>query len=116
MPKPLTAQGVERIRPDPQRRLETPDAILPGLYLVVQPSGAKSWAVRYRFGGKPRKLTLGPYPALDLATARERGRAALQLLAVGRDPGSEKAEALRQIREGQPDQDLVSAVIDEFIS
>ena len=41
---------------------------LPGMYLVVQPSGAKSWAVRYRHGGRPRKLTLGPCPALDLKT------------------------------------------------
>jgi integrase len=116
MPKPLTAQSVERIKPDPQRRLEIPDAILPGLYLVVQPSGAKSWVVRYRFGGKPRKLTLGPYPALNLAGARERGRAALQTVASGHDPGTEKLEALRHARDGRPDTDQASAVIDEFIA
>lgn len=116
MPKALTAQSVERIKPDPQRRLEIPDAVLPGLYLVVQPSGAKSWAVRYRFSGKPRKLTLGPYPALDLAVARECGRTSLQAVASGRDPGIERAEARRQTREARPDQDQVCAVIDEFIA
>jgi integrase len=40
-------------------RYEVPDPACPGLHLVVQPSGAKSWAFRYRFGGKTRKLTIG---------------------------------------------------------
>ena len=61
MPKVLTAQTVEKMKAGPTRR-EIPDARLTGLYLVVQPSGAKSWALRYRYGGKSRKLTLGPWP------------------------------------------------------
>lgn len=40
-------------------RYEVPDPGCPGLYVVVQPSGAKSWVYRYRFGGKSRKLTIG---------------------------------------------------------
>ena len=48
---------------------------MPGLYLVVYPSGKKGWAVRYRHNGKPRKLTLDPYPVLELGAARERARA-----------------------------------------
>src|SRR3546814_16216584 len=59
MAKNLTTKDVENVKPGTARK-EIPDALLPGLYLVVQPSGAKSWAVRYRHGGKPRKLTLGP--------------------------------------------------------
>jgi hypothetical protein len=43
MPK-LTAKTVEAIKPTTDRR-EIPDALLPGLYLIVQPSGARSWAV-----------------------------------------------------------------------
>ncbi len=45
-----------------------------GLYLVLQRPGAKSWAVRYRFSRAPKKLTLGSYPAVDLATARKRAQ------------------------------------------
>lgn len=56
----LTARAFELAKPDPAKRREVPDAALPGLYLVVQPAGGKSWAVRYRAAGKPRKLTLGP--------------------------------------------------------
>src|SRR3546814_5479520 len=45
MAKNLTTKDVENVKPGTARK-EIPDALLPGLYLVVQPSGAKSWAVR----------------------------------------------------------------------
>ena len=85
----LTAKTVETIKPAPTRR-EIPDTLLPGLYLIVQPSGARSWAVRYRYNGTPRKHTLGPYPAIDLKTARELGTKTLRTAAEGRDPAGEK--------------------------
>lgn len=89
----LTARSVELVKPHPDKRREVPDAALPGLYLVVQPAGGKSWAVRYRAAGKPRKLTLGPYPRLGLADAREAARTALRAVAEGRDPAEEKQAA-----------------------
>src|SRR3954469_14570824 len=115
MPKALTAQSVERLKPDTAKRLEIPDGLLPGLYLVIQPSGAKAWAVRYRHATKPRKLTLGPYPALDLSTARDRARDALQVVALGRDPGAEKQEERRASRDGSSERDLFSTVVDTFL-
>src|SRR5262249_44515723 len=66
---------------------------MPGLYLVIQPSGAKSWAVRYRHQGVTRKHTLGSYPAVDLKAARTFGAKALRAVAEGRDPGREKMRA-----------------------
>jgi integrase len=107
----LTAKAVEAIKPARARK-EIPDALLPGLYLVVQPSGAKSWAVRYRRGGRPRKLTLGPHPALDLKAARELGAKALRSVAEGRDPASEK-----QARPVHPDsiEDVVARFIEKHI-
>src|SRR5215218_2734745 len=92
MAKALTARAIETIRPAGMRR-EIPDGLLRGLYLVIQPSGAKSWAVRYRHQGRPRKHTLGPHPALDLAAARELGSKALRAVAEGKDPGREKVQA-----------------------
>jgi hypothetical protein len=59
MTKPLTAVAVAKLRAGADRR-EIPDAGCRGLYLIVQPSGLKSWAARYRFRGIPTKLTLGP--------------------------------------------------------
>ena len=61
MTKALTVQA-DRERVQRQARQEIPDGLLVGLYLVVQPSGAKSFAVRYRHAGQPRKLTLGAFP------------------------------------------------------
>ena len=90
MKRVLTMRAIEAMRPSAERR-EIPDAYLSGLYLLVQPSGTKSWAVRYRSAGMPRKHTFGPYPAIDLKSARAVGAKALRAAAEGRDPGREKA-------------------------
>jgi integrase len=110
--KGLTVKGIESQKPGSARR-EVPDGLLAGLYLVVQPSGARSWAVRYRAAGVPRKLTLGPYPAIDLGSARELARKALVAVAEGRDPGEEK-KAARQAP-AQRERDLFEAVAGQFI-
>src|SRR5262249_43370968 len=92
MTKALNVRTVEIAKPGAERR-EIPDGLLPGLYLVLQPSGARSWAVRYRHHGRPCKHTLGPYPAIDLASARKLASAALRAVAEGRDPAREKKHA-----------------------
>jgi integrase len=96
MSAPLTARSVENTKPHPSRRLELPDGALPGFYLVVQPSGAKSWAVRYRVNNRPKKFTLGPYPRLTLGDAREQARTALRLASEGRDPSALRTAAERE--------------------
>src|SRR5262245_25637720 len=67
------------------------DGLVRGLYLVVQPSGARSWAIRYRHAGRTRKHTLGGWPAIDLAAARRLAGKALTKAAEGIDPAIEKA-------------------------
>jgi integrase len=108
MSRPLTVWTVETIKPGPSRK-EIPDRHLPGLYLVLQPSGARSWAVRYRSGGRTRKHTLGPYPAIDLKTARILASRALRTVAEGRDPGREKALERTTLP------DTVEAVAKQFV-
>jgi integrase len=88
----LTAKSVENIKAGETRR-EIPDAGCRGLYLIVQPSGHKSWAARYRFKQETVKLTLGSWPALTLAAARKEAADALHKLAEGRDPAADKAAA-----------------------
>jgi integrase len=87
--KVLTQIGIDRLKPSNQRQ-EIPDAGLSGLYLVVQPTGIKSFAVRYRHDGRPRKLTIGRYPQLSIQEARIRAREALERLSYGDDPGRQK--------------------------
>jgi integrase len=85
----LTTRAVENIKPTAVHQ-EIPDALLPGLYLIVQPSGARSWAVRYRHNGRPRKHTLGPFPTINLKSARSLGTKGAA--AEGRDPTGERQE------------------------
>ena len=56
--------------------------------------------LRYRTAGKPTKLTLGAYPALDLASARKRAQEALGAVAGGKDPAGEK-RATREARKAE---------------
>lgn len=67
-----------------------------GMYLLVQPNGARWWRVDYRrpHTGKRNTLSLGTYPDVSLAQARDRRDEARRLLADGIDPGAKrKAEA-----------------------
>lgn len=81
----LTSKAVENARPGIARR-EISDAGCQGLYLIVQPSGARSWAVRYRHLGKPRKMTLPGFPSLG--EARKAAVAALDDVSRGIDPAT----------------------------
>lgn len=61
-----------------------------GLYLHVTPAGSKLWRLRYEFGRKEKLLSIGPYPEVSLATARDQREAAKRLLREGRDPSLER--------------------------
>ena len=69
--------------------LEKPSRLFDGggLYVEVSPSGGKLWRLKYRFGGKEKRLALGKYPDVSLKDARERRDAARKLLANEIDPG-----------------------------
>jgi integrase len=94
MTKRLTALSVENAKPGTSRR-EISDGGS-GLYLIVQTSGHKSWAVRFRVNGIPRKLTLAA--GLTLAEARVQAAAAIKEAHRGKDPTKAKkiAQQARQ--------------------
>ena len=115
MAKDLTVKALENLKPGPARR-EVPDGHTRGLFYVLQPSGSASWAYRYRFAGKPKKLTLGPYPALDLKASRQMASEAAQTLARGDDPAAVKQVAKVTARAvAEPERDLVETVAETFI-
>jgi integrase len=95
----LTVKDVENKRPSAERR-EIADDYMRGLYLIVQPTGAKSWAVRYRHSGKSAKHTIGPFPAFGLKEARAAAAEVLRAIAEGRSPKQRQvgtvAEAVEQ--------------------
>jgi integrase len=86
----LTTKFIENVKPADVRR-EIPDSGCRGLYFVVQPTGRTAWAVRYRFEGTTRKLTLDA--GLRLAAARKAASDALHELERGNDPAALKFEA-----------------------
>jgi integrase len=61
-----------------------------GLYLEVAPSGGKWWRLKYRHGGKEKRLSLGTYPDTGLADARDKRDAARKLLAADVDPAQQR--------------------------
>jgi len=61
-----------------------------GLYLLVTPTGGKLWNMKYRFGGKERRLSFGAYPAITLGDARRLRDDAKKLIANDVDPSAIK--------------------------
>lgn len=92
----LTDIAVARAKPPASGRIEIWDAMLPGFGLRVSDKGSKSWVVMYRVRGGPsgkRRLTLGRYPVLSLANARERARRIFELAGDGIDPAEARTPA-----------------------
>ena len=84
----LTEIAIRNLKPGPVR-YEKPDG--KGLFVVVQPTGKKSYAVRFRVHGKPKKLTLPK--GLSLAEARAEAAAAILKVYRGGDPTVTKRKA-----------------------
>ncbi|MDH2236514.1 integrase arm-type DNA-binding domain-containing protein, partial [Pigmentiphaga sp. GD03639] len=94
----LTAKIIEQAQPaDKEYLLSDGDK----LYLRVRPGGGKSWQFNYpSVDGRRVKLTLGPYPEISLAGARDLAAEQRRHLAMGKDPRvrkhEERQEAVRQ--------------------
>src|SRR2546426_3586354 len=105
----LTALNIETWKPTAVRQ-EVLDR--DGLYFIVQSSGAKSWALRYRRkgDGKAVKHTIGTYPAITLKSARSKATELRAEIERGADPHGTKILSRRQTV-----QDSFEAVARRFI-
>ncbi len=61
-----------------------------GLYLLIGPTGGKSWVFRWKAGGKEWIMGLGPFEAVTLAEARQKAEDCRRLRAAGKNPLSER--------------------------
>ncbi len=84
---PLTDTAIRNAKPQ-DKPIKTRDG--GGLYLLINPNGSRWWRLDYRFGGKRKTLSMGIYPDVPLAKARERRDEARRLLADGIDPGENR--------------------------
>lgn len=87
---PLTDTALRNAKPGPKSRRIYDSG---GLYVEVAPAGGKWFRFKYHFGGKERRLSLGVYPDVSLAQARERRDEARRMLAEGTDPSTVRKAA-----------------------
>ena len=92
---PLTATAIRHAKPGKKTRKMFDGG---GLYLEISPRGGKWWRLKYRFGGKEKRISLGVYPDVSLKQVRRRRAQARQLLAREIDP-SEYRKAQKAARE-----------------
>jgi integrase len=106
----LTVKAIENARPrDKNWKLSDEK----GLYLLVATSGSKRWQLKYRFRGREKKISLGPYPEVSLKAARAKRDEARSLLEEGIDPSQEKQS--RKLKARLADAETFAAIAREFI-
>src|SRR6476660_3012691 len=93
---PLTNTAIKNARPGKSAYSKSDGG---GLHVRISPSGSKLWRLAYRYAGRQKLVSFGPYPTFSLLDARERREAAKRLLREGKDPAqikeAEKAAAIQ---------------------
>ena len=107
----LTDRSVAALKVKPERYEVWEDGRT-GFGVRIAPSGRKSWLFMYRFAGKARRMTLGAYPSVGLATARVAFAEAKRKLDHGEDPGVLASAERRAER----DASTVSQLINEYLA
>ena len=79
----LTVKTIESAQPGPKSRKLADEK---GLFLLIATTGSKRWHMKYRYGGKEKKISFGPYPEISLKSARTKRDEARALIADGKDP------------------------------
>lgn len=83
----LTEARIRRARPK-ERPYKLRDG--GGLYLLITPTDAKQWRLRYAIGGRESMLSLGTYPATSLKAARAKRTEMRAAIEAGKDPATER--------------------------
>jgi len=84
---PLSNIAIQKAKPR-ERAYKLSDG--GGLYLLVSPTGAKLWRIKFTIHGIEKKLSLGRYPEISLADARDARHESRKMVAKGGDPAAEK--------------------------
>ncbi len=96
----LTDRLIASLAAQGGQRQEIFDAQVPGLSVRVTDRGRKTFVVRYRtIDGRQPRFTLGTYPILGLADAREAANDVLRRVRLGEDPATDKRRAATTAKE-----------------
>ena len=95
---PKLAPGLTDIRVRNAKPMNKPYKLADGkgLVLLVNTNGSKWWRLRYTVDGREKMLSLGVYPEVSLAAARNKAHEARVLVANGNDPSKERQSEKRQ--------------------
>jgi integrase len=85
-----------------------------GFGIRVSPTGGKAWIWVYHFDGRPRRMTLGSYPAMGLADAHIKLSEARKLLELGIDPGDRQVQQRRAEQVAQTVGELAEAYLEKW--
>ena len=85
-----------------------------GLQLVVAPSGAKKWVLRFLWQSRPREMGLGSYPEVSLADAREKALAGRRLARSGVDPIAARKKSERVTTFGELADEIAGRLAEGF--
>lgn len=88
MPKvisPLTSTQIKNVKPS-DKPTTMFDGMETGLHLLIQPTGTKTFRLKIQIDGKDRRLTLGSFPDMSLAEAREEASKTKKQVKQGIDP------------------------------
>ena len=89
---PLTDSQIKRLKPSDTCTPSRPDKYSDGnnLRLWVRNTGSKVWVCDYKYADKRQSFTIGKYPAMSLADARQRNQQIKDLIAQGINPKQDK--------------------------
>lgn len=107
---PLTDSEIEGFQPE-VRAYKRSDG--QALYLYVMPTGSKLWRMNYRFEGKQKTLSFGPYPVVTIEEARDLRTKAKRLLRQEIDPGAVQ-KSRKSHRRGRA-ANTFDVIADEFL-
>jgi integrase len=86
----FTHRWIDTVKAPEKGQIDYFDERTTGLGLRISSAGRKSWFVMYRHAGRLRRYTIGTYPSLGLADAKERAKELLNDAAKGNDPAADK--------------------------
>jgi integrase len=110
----LTDKRLATMKAPAAGRLEIFDVVKTGLCFRITSTGARSWSVMYRHDGHFRRETLGRYPKIGLAKARQMAGDVLETSGQGTDPRTAKAQG--KVAAAARAADTVEAIIDQFVT
>jgi hypothetical protein len=111
----LTDNFIKALTAPNGKRIEIFDHKVGGLVLRVSGQGRKTWVLRYRTeNGRQPRFTIGTYPALKLADARDEALKLLAQTKTGDDPASKRRRTRHAVKSApvRTFGDLFTAYID----